>query len=78
MSIPIAIVVVVVLGVIAVQWDRSTSVRRLRYGARVVETAKGPVEYHMVGSGPAVLVLHGGMGGWDQGNAVVIFWRKPV
>ncbi len=78
MSILIAIVVVVALGVIAVQWDRSTSVRRLRHGGRVVETAKGPVEYTTVGSGPGVLVLHGGMGGWDQGVALGVSLLTPV
>jgi len=32
----------------------------------VVITAKGPVEYAVAGRGPAVLILHGGVGGWDQ------------
>ncbi len=54
------------------------SVRRLRQGARVVETANGPVEYGTVGSGPAVLVLHGGMGGWDQGVALGVSLLTPV
>jgi pimeloyl-ACP methyl ester carboxylesterase len=30
-------------------------------------TSKGPVEYAEIGEGPAVLALHGAMGGWDQG-----------
>lgn len=34
---------------------------------RVVETARGPVEYAQFGSGPAVLCIHGGPGGFDQG-----------
>jgi pimeloyl-ACP methyl ester carboxylesterase len=34
---------------------------------RVVETRSGPVECAIVGDGPAVLALHGAMGGWDQG-----------
>lgn len=33
----------------------------------VIETARGTVEYASFGSGPAVLCLHGAMGGYDQG-----------
>lgn len=32
----------------------------------VVTTPMGPVEYAEYGAGPAVLALHGAMGGWDQ------------
>ncbi len=70
MGILIPITVVVALGLLAFRWERSKSVHRLRHCSRVVETTKGPVEYASAGSGPAVLVLHGGMGGWDQGVAL--------
>lgn len=33
----------------------------------VVATPRGAVEYASIGSGPAVLCLHGAMGGYDQG-----------
>jgi pimeloyl-ACP methyl ester carboxylesterase len=33
---------------------------------KVVGTPTGPVEYAEYGAGPAVLALHGAMGGWDQ------------
>ena len=33
----------------------------------LVTTPRGPVEYAEYGEGPAVLALHGAMGGWDQG-----------
>jgi pimeloyl-ACP methyl ester carboxylesterase len=33
----------------------------------VTETSRGAVEYASFGSGPAVLCLHGAMGGYDQG-----------
>lgn len=35
--------------------------------SRVVQTAKGPVEYARIGEGPVVLGIHGGPGGYDQG-----------
>jgi pimeloyl-ACP methyl ester carboxylesterase len=34
---------------------------------RVVGTSVGPVEYAERGTGPAVLLVHGTPGGWDQG-----------
>src|SRR5690242_4805932 len=36
-------------------------------GSQVVETPCGPVEYARVGNGYPVLVVHGDMGGFDQG-----------
>ena len=38
--------------------------------SRIVETAKGPIEVEITGEGPAVLVLHGSLGGFDQGTWV--------
>lgn len=35
-------------------------------GSRMVQTACGPVEYCSVGEGPAVLLVHGAGGGFDQ------------
>jgi pimeloyl-ACP methyl ester carboxylesterase len=35
--------------------------------SRVVETALGPIECGILGQGPAVLVIHGCPGGYDQG-----------
>lgn len=37
---------------------------------RIVDTALGPIEVSDFGSGPAVLISHGTMGGWDQGAAI--------
>lgn len=34
----------------------------------IVETCKGPIEYLESGEGPAVLCLHGAMGGYDQSD----------
>lgn len=33
---------------------------------RVIDTRQGPIEYAEYGEGPAVLCLHGAMGGYDQ------------
>lgn len=32
----------------------------------LLQTRHGPVEYVSIGEGPAVVALHGAMGGWDQ------------
>ena len=36
-------------------------------GSQLIETACGPIEYARVGDGYPVLVVHGAMGGFDQG-----------
>lgn len=41
--------------------------RRITSGSTVVETSRGPIEYAVAGTGPAVLVVHGAGGGFDQG-----------
>jgi pimeloyl-ACP methyl ester carboxylesterase len=40
---------------------------RLRGKSRLVDTRCGPIEYAEIGNGPAVLVVHGAGGGFDQG-----------
>jgi pimeloyl-ACP methyl ester carboxylesterase len=35
-------------------------------GSRIALTARGPIEYALAGRGPPLLVIHGGMGGYDQ------------
>ena len=44
------------------------------FGSQVVETDCGPIEYARTGEGYPVLVVHGDMGGFDQGLLVA----KPV
>jgi pimeloyl-ACP methyl ester carboxylesterase len=48
-----------------ISWRRRALNRVLR-GSKVVETAKGPVEFGMAGSGPLILHFHGGASGYDQ------------
>jgi pimeloyl-ACP methyl ester carboxylesterase len=48
------------------RWRRA-AYRRVESGSAVAETKLGPVEYARRGAGPVVMVLHGGLGGFDQG-----------
>jgi pimeloyl-ACP methyl ester carboxylesterase len=51
----------------AAEWpDDNLSVLRSA-APRIVSTESGPVEYAEFGGGPAVLALHGALGGFDQG-----------
>jgi pimeloyl-ACP methyl ester carboxylesterase len=63
--------VVTVAGLVNVyrSWRRQQLVR-LRSTSSLLETARGPIEYCMWGEGPAVLLLHGTPGGYDQSLAV--------
>src|SRR5215475_1208919 len=49
------------------EWGRSVAQARARLDSRVIATTSGPVEYAVTGAGPAVLVIHGCPGGYDQG-----------
>ena len=50
-------------------WRRQMQ-HRLQEGSGVQTTARGPVEFCELGYGAPVIVLHGVMGGYDQGLAV--------
>ena len=50
------------------QKERSRSYRYLVEHSQVLQTAKGPIEVSISGSGPPVLVVHGAAGGYDQGK----------
>jgi pimeloyl-ACP methyl ester carboxylesterase len=55
---------------IAARYRREIKTARQRLkslGSQVIETACGPIEYALVGEGYPVLVVHGAMGGFDQG-----------
>jgi pimeloyl-ACP methyl ester carboxylesterase len=43
---------------------------RLTAGSQIVATRHGPIEYTAWGEGPAVLVVHGAGGGYDQGISI--------
>jgi pimeloyl-ACP methyl ester carboxylesterase len=51
------------------RWQEE-EMERLEVGSHVVQTAAGTVEYSVLGEGPAVLVVHGSPGGYDQSMLV--------
>jgi pimeloyl-ACP methyl ester carboxylesterase len=63
---------IAVIGTVAVIARYSREINAARealnnMGSQVVETDCGPIEYAVVGEGYPVLVVHGDMGGFDQG-----------
>lgn len=61
----VAVIAVAAMLIAFIQW-RDQQVRRLQATSLVVETTQGPIEYALSGQGPAVLILHGNIGGYDQ------------
>ncbi len=57
-------------------WKEAT-LARLNAGSLVAETARGEVEYAVAGTGPAVLVIHGRPGGYDQGLGIARILNDP-
>jgi len=48
--------------------DMQMAFKRIKAGgSRVIDTARGPVEYATMGEGAPLLVVHGASGGFDQG-----------
>ncbi len=52
-------------------WDMRQAYARIRGKSRVIPTAYGDIEYATGGAGVPVLVVHGGGGGFDQGQLLV-------
>ncbi len=46
--------------------DLDSAHARIRSGSHLIDTACGPIEYALAGRGPAVLLIHGSGGGFDQ------------
>jgi pimeloyl-ACP methyl ester carboxylesterase len=68
----IVLIVIALAGIAAVVFRYLRDIRRARkrvdsLGSQVIETNCGPIEYARIGEGSPVLVVHGAMGGFDQG-----------
>src|SRR3982751_2686389 len=59
-------VVAIVLVFIAYQRDINAARERAANGSEIAQTPCGPIEYASLGSGPALLIVHGAGGGFDQ------------
>ncbi len=53
-------------GWLTYQRDLAREVERVSIGSRIADTRCGPIEFAAMGSGPAVLLVHGAGGGFDQ------------
>ena len=63
---------VLAAGLVGLTWsgyqrDIRRERKRTATGSRIAQTPCGPIEYAVAGEGPAVLVVHGAGGGFDQG-----------
>ncbi len=64
----IGLIAAVVLVSAAYLWDMNRAYERVRGKSTVITSPYGDIEYTEGGSGPAVLVIHGSGGGYDQGE----------
>jgi pimeloyl-ACP methyl ester carboxylesterase len=69
--IALAIVVALVAIVVMYRADMNRAYARIRASGTVITSPYGDIEYTAGGSGPAVLVIHGSGGGYDQGELMV-------
>jgi len=53
-------------GWLTYQRDLARELARVSTGSRIADTRCGPIEFAEMGSGPAVLLVHGAGGGFDQ------------
>ncbi|MEO8122148.1 MAG: alpha/beta hydrolase [Rhodoferax sp.] len=67
----VGLLVAGLVGVILTSYQRDIQQARQRIatGSQVVQTPCGPIEYALAGDGPAVLLVHGAGGGYDQSLA---------
>ena len=57
------------------RWKRSLS-SILERNSEIAITSAGEIEYALRGSGPVLLILHGGPGGYDQGLLDYEIWTE--
>jgi pimeloyl-ACP methyl ester carboxylesterase len=78
---PLAIFIMVAI------WSWSSSARwkknalaQLRDNAQIIATVRGPIECAVIGDGPAIVISHGALGGYDQCLAAIssgFFGERP-
>ncbi|MCC5995239.1 MAG: alpha/beta hydrolase [Oceanicaulis sp.] len=56
---------------------RASAMSQLQAGVRIHQTIHGPIAYRDVGTGPAILILHGAGGGYDQGQLIAERFLEP-
>ena len=69
--ISLGLIAAVVLVSAAYFWDINQAYERVHDKSTVIPSPYGDIEYTEGGSGPAVLVIHGSGGGYDQGELLV-------
>ena len=57
------------------RWKRQ-KIARVQTESTIAKTALGPIEYQSQGEGPALLIVHGSPGGYDQGSAFAKLLRS--
>lgn len=67
----LGLLAIVILGAIDYLRDMRRAYDRVRGKSKVIESPYGTIEYAEGGTGPAVLVIHGSGGGFDQGELMV-------
>jgi len=67
-GIAIGLILAVVLVSAAYFWDMNRAYERVNAKSTVIASPYGDIEFTEGGSGPAVLVIHGSGGGYDQGE----------
>ena len=74
MGLSVVGVIIFILGSIfaAYSHDRQTTLVRMSTESQVLQTRHGAVEFTTWGSGPAVLVVHGAGGGYDQASSIAM------
>jgi pimeloyl-ACP methyl ester carboxylesterase len=70
LAIAAALIVAAVFVSAAYRVDMKREYKRVRAGGTVISSPYGDIEYTEGGSGPAVLVVHGSGGGYDQGELI--------
>ena len=69
-GVAVGLMVAVVFVSAAYLWDMHHAYERIRGKSTVIPSPYGTIEYTQGGSGPAVLVIHGSGGGFDQGELI--------